>query len=69
MSPHEKVLYRITLVDRTWHVRRPKATMDHAFATIDDAVGFVSNDSGGTAEFVEVLADNIYMVKKIASHP
>jgi hypothetical protein len=65
MSPDKKALYRITLVDRAWHVRRPKATMDHAFASIDEAMTFVRNDSGETAEFVEVLADNIYMVKRL----
>ena len=66
MSPHKKALYRITLVDRAWHVRRPKATMDHAFASIDEAMTFVRTDSRGTAEFVELVADNTYMVKKLA---
>ena len=46
MSAHP--LYRITLVDAAWHVRRPKATLDHAFANIDDAMAFVRNDSGGS---------------------
>lgn len=67
MSPCKKALYRITLVDHAWHVRRPKATMDHAFNSIDDAMVFVRNDSGGTAELVEVVADSIYMVKKLES--
>ena len=58
-------LYRITLVDHAWHVRRPAAMMDHAFGSIDDAMSFVRNDSGGTAEFIEVVAENIYMVKKL----
>jgi hypothetical protein len=69
MSPHKKALYRITLVDHAWHVRRPKATMDHAFANIDDAMVFVRTDSGGTAELVEVVAENMYMVKKLESRP
>ena len=64
---HARPLYRITLVGKAWHVCRPKATMDHAFASIDDAITFVRNDSGGTAEFIELLADNTYMVKKLAS--
>jgi hypothetical protein len=65
MSTNGKPLYRITLVDRAWHVRRPRATMDHAFASIDEAMTFVRNDSGETAEFVEVIADQIYMVKRL----
>ena len=67
MSAHKQALYRITLVDHAWHVRRPKATMDHAFDSIDAAVVFVRNDSGGTAEMVEVVADNTYMVKRLDS--
>jgi hypothetical protein len=58
-------LYRITLVDKAWHVRRPRAAMDHAFETIDDAMTFVRKDSHGRAEFVELMADNTYMVKKL----
>ena len=59
-------LYRITLVGEAWHVRRPKATMDHAFATIDNALAFVRSDSGGSAEFVEVMAGNAYLVKRLS---
>ena len=58
--------YRITLVDKTWHVHRPQATLDHAFASLEEATSFVKSDSEGAAEFVELVADNIYMVKKLA---
>ena len=58
--------YRITLVDKAWHVRRPRATLDHAFASLEEATDFVLNDSDGTAEFVELVADSTYMVKKLA---
>jgi hypothetical protein len=40
--------------------------MAHAFKNIDDAMAFVRNDSGGSAEFVEVVADNAYMVKPLS---
>jgi hypothetical protein len=66
MAPHKKPLYRITLVDQAWHVRRPRATLDHAFASLEEATSFVLNDSDGAAEFVELVADNTYMVKKLA---
>jgi hypothetical protein len=58
-------LYRITLVDNAWHVRRPRAPMAHAFDDIDDAMAFVRSDSDGRAEFVELMAANTYMVKKL----
>ena len=65
MLHHHTPLYRITLVDKAWHVRRPRAAMDHSFESIDDAMMFVRNDSDGAAEFVELVADNTYMVKKL----
>ncbi len=58
-------LYRITLIAKAWHVRRPRATLDHAFDNVDDAVAFVRNDSSGTAEYVELVAGNTYMVKRV----
>ena len=69
MLSRKDPLYRITLVDKAWHVTRPRATMDHAFTTIDEAMAFVRNDSGGTAEFVEVMAGNAYMMKRLEDHP
>jgi hypothetical protein len=65
MSPRQELFYRITLVGEAWHVRRPRATMDHAFEDIDAAMAFVRSDSGGTAEFVELMAGNTYMLKKL----
>jgi len=66
LAAHKDPFYRITLVDKAWHVRRPRATLDHAFASLEAATSFVLNDSDGAAEFVELVADNIYMVKKLA---
>ena len=57
--------YRITLVGVEWHVRRPHASLSHAFAGLDQAETFVRNDSAGTATFVEILAEGIYMVKDL----
>ena len=65
MATHKTPLYRITLVDKAWHVRRPWATLDHAFASLEEATSFVLSDSDGAAEFVELVADNTYMVKKL----
>jgi hypothetical protein len=65
-ATHKDPFYRITLVGTAWHVRRPRATLDHAFASLDEATSFVLSDSDGSAEFVELVADNTYMVKKLA---
>jgi hypothetical protein len=59
--------YRITLVGVEWHVRRPYASLSHAFAGLEQAESFVRNDSGGTATFVEILAEGLYMVKELRS--
>ena len=65
MLQRKDPLYRITLVDEAWHVRRPRATLDHAFNNVDDAMAFVRSDSSGTAEFVELVAGNTYMMKRL----
>ena len=65
MLQRTEPLYRITLVDEAWHVRRPRATLDHAFDNVDDAMAFVRNDSSGAVEFVELVAGNTYMVKRL----
>ncbi len=57
--------YRVTQVDRGWHLMRPAATMAHAFDTLDAAMAFVRKDSHGTA-VVEIMAGGVYMVKQIA---
>jgi hypothetical protein len=66
VAAHKDPFYRITLVDKAWHVRRPRATLDHAFASLEEATAFVLNDSDGAAEFIELVADGTYMVKKLA---
>ncbi len=58
--------YRVTQVDRGWHVTRPIASMAHAFDTFDDALTFIRKDSGGEAT-VEILAGTVYMVKQVAA--
>jgi len=66
-GPTEESPYRITLVGVEWHVRRPHASLSHAFAGLDQAETSVRKDSAGTATFVEILADGIYMVKDLRS--
>ena len=66
-SQRKSAPYRITLVGVEWHVRRPHASLSHAFAGLDQAETFVRNDSAGTATFVEILAEGIYMVKDLRS--
>ena len=65
MAKRKDPPYRITLVGNAWHVTRPHATLDHAFASIDEALAFVGRDSVGTAEFVEVVAGGTYMLKQV----
>ncbi|MGL1423619.1 hypothetical protein ACSTJ1_00310, partial [Vibrio parahaemolyticus] len=64
MTRRREPPYRITLVDHRWHVRRPHATMDHAFDKLEDAVAFVQRDSAGEATIVELMVGNAYMVKQ-----
>ena len=45
-SPQKSPPYRITLVGVEWHVRRPQASLSHAFAVLEQAETFVRNDSG-----------------------
>ncbi len=59
--------YRITLVGKEWHVRRPHGSLSHAFARLDQAETFVRNDNGGGATVVEIIAGSAYMVKTL--HP
>jgi len=66
-SQHKRPPYRITLVGVEWHVRHPHASLSHAFSGLDQAETFVRNDSAGTATFVEILAEGIYMVKELRS--
>jgi hypothetical protein len=60
--------YRITLVDHSWHLTRPHASMAHTFDKLDDAFTFVSTDSGGSPAIVEIRAQGAYMVKRILPH-
>ncbi len=57
--------YRITLVGDQWHVRRPNASLPHAFARLDQAETFVRNDSNRQALLVEIVAGGAYMVKAL----
>jgi hypothetical protein len=60
--------YRITMVDRGWHVARPHASLVHAFDDLDEALAFVCRDSsGGTDTLVEIVSGNLYMLKPIGS--
>ena len=66
-GPRNTPPYRITLVGNEWHVRRPHASLSHAFGGFGQAETFVRNDSAGTATFVEIMAEGIYMVKELRS--
>ena len=60
-------LYRITLCGQAWHVVRPRASLAHAFADLDQAFAFVRTDCGGAEATVELLIENFYMVKQVGS--
>jgi hypothetical protein len=60
--------YRVTLVDHGWQLTCPNASMPHAFGKLDDALSFVSIDSGGSPAIAEIRADGAYMVKRIRPH-
>ena len=55
-------LYRITRVwtDR-WVVMRPGGTMEHAFATLDEAVAFVRHEAGPSRATVELFIGDLYV--------
>lgn len=57
--------YRITLVERAWHVARPHASLVHAFDDLDEAVSFVCRDSGGAETVVEIVSGDLYLLKPI----
>ena len=57
--------YRITMVERAWHVARPHASLVHAFDDLDEALAFVCRDSGGMETVVEIVSGNFYMLKPI----
>jgi hypothetical protein len=68
IAPRAKApLYRITGVERGWHVLRPHASIVHAFDDLDAAEAFVRNDSEESVTFVEIVIDNLYMVKQIGA--
>lgn len=58
-------LYRITLVGQEWHVRRPHASLSHAFMDLDQAEDFVRSDSSEKAIVIEIVAGTAYMVKTL----
>jgi hypothetical protein len=60
-------LYRITLCEQAWHVVRPRASLAHAFADLNQAFAFVRTDCDGAEATVEVLIENFYMVKQVGS--
>ena len=57
--------YRITMVERAWHVGCPHASLEHAFDDLDDALAFVCRDSSGSETVVEIVSGNVYMLKPI----
>lgn len=57
--------YRITRVDRAWHVVRPNAAMAHTFRQLGQAMDFVRHDCGRHDATVELMIDDVYIVKQI----
>ncbi|WP_428668817.1 hypothetical protein [Reyranella sp.] len=57
--------YRITMVEREWHVARPHASLVHAFGDLDEALAFVRRDGRGAETVVEIVSGNFYMLKPI----
>jgi hypothetical protein len=58
-------LYRIALYGSAWHVLGPQGSLPHAFTDLDQAFAFVRTDCDGVEASVELLVDNLYMLKKI----
>ncbi len=59
--------YRMTLVGELWQVTRPHASIAHAFTEPTAALAFVSNDCTADAATVEIVIDDLYMVKQVAA--
>ena len=62
----ERPIYRITRVapDR-WVVERPGASMEHAFATLEEAVACVRHECLYKAATVELRVDDLYVVAEL----
>ena len=58
-------LYRITRCDQAWHVLRPQSSLAHGFADLDRAFEFVKSDCDSGEATVELLVDNLYMLKPL----
>jgi hypothetical protein len=59
-------VYRITRVaaDR-WVVERPGASMEHAFATLEEAVTFIRHECLYNPATVELRVDDLYVVAQL----
>lgn len=59
-------VYRITRVDPArWVVERPGASMEHAFASLDEAVTFVRHECSYEPATVELRVDDLYVVAQL----
>lgn len=59
-------LYRITRdAANQWRVLCPEAGPESVFAKVDGALAFVRGDSGARPATVELMADNMYIVKHL----
>jgi hypothetical protein len=58
-------LYRIALYGSTWLVVRPQGSLPHGFTDLEGAFAFVRTDSDGMEASIELLVDNLYMLKQI----
>lgn len=59
-------VYRITCDARDrWVVERPAASVEHAFATLEEAVTFVRHECLYNAATVELRVDDLYVVAQL----
>jgi hypothetical protein len=59
-------VYRITRVDvDRWVVERPGATMEHAFANLEEAVSFIRHECLYHPATVELRVDDLYVVAQL----
>jgi hypothetical protein len=59
-------VYRITrMAPDRWVVERPGASMEHAFATLEEAVALVRHECLYSSATVELRVDDLYVVAQL----
>jgi hypothetical protein len=64
-------IYRVTrITEDRWVVERPGASMEHAFANLEEAVAFVRHECLFTLATVELRIDDLLVVAQLdPNHP